>query len=250
MDNTNRFTGKAKEYTKSRPGYPKEFLDYLFTDIGFCSDSVIADIGSGTGKLTKELLRLGCIVYAVEPNFDMRETAERELGGFDKFNSLPGSAEKTGIADNSVDFVTVAQAFHWFDHKAFGAECRRILKTDGSVVLVWNMRDEKSGIVKANDIVCRKYCPKFTGFSGGINFDDEKISAFFGGEYNIKVFENNLSFDRDGFISRNLSSSYALSEGDKDYDEYISALNKIFDEYSDGEILIMPNITTVYVGRL
>ena len=50
MDNTNKFTGKAKVYADSRPGYPKEFIEYLKTSAGLRGGSVAADIGSGDGQ--------------------------------------------------------------------------------------------------------------------------------------------------------------------------------------------------------
>lgn len=65
------------------------------------------------------LLSRGATVYAVEPNFDMRETAKRELHGFVQFHAVAGSAEHTGLRDQSVDGVSVAQAFHWFDPMQF-----------------------------------------------------------------------------------------------------------------------------------
>ncbi|MDE5995582.1 MAG: class I SAM-dependent methyltransferase [Eubacterium sp.] len=119
MSNTNLFNGRAEVYTRGRPSYPKELIDELYTHYGVSSNSVIADIGSGTGKLSKQLLDKGSTVYAVEPNDDMRSIAENELSEYSKFISVSGNAEDTLLPDHSVDFITVAQAFHWFDIKKF-----------------------------------------------------------------------------------------------------------------------------------
>lgn len=95
------------------------------------AESTVADIGAGTGKWTARLLPLGCRICAVEPNGSMRREAERLLGGEPRLTLLGGSAEHTGLPDASVDCVTAAQAFHWFDRERFRAECRRILTPGG-----------------------------------------------------------------------------------------------------------------------
>ena len=125
--NEERFTGKADVYKKFRPSYPKELIDYLYSQVGFSQDSVIADIGSGTGIFSRLLLECGSQVYCVEPNDDMRQTAEKDLAGFRNFISVNAAAENTGLQEKSVHFVTAAQAFHWFDRQAYKLECQRIL---------------------------------------------------------------------------------------------------------------------------
>lgn len=92
------------------------------------------------------MLERGSTVYGVEPNTDMRRKAEKELCGFKKFFSIAASAENTGLKSDSVDIITSAQAFHWFDTLKFKQECRRILKSRGLVVLTWNTRDENDSV--------------------------------------------------------------------------------------------------------
>jgi len=110
--NEERFTGKADIYKKYRPSYPKELFDYLYSQVGFGKDSVIADIGSGTGIFSRLLLERGSKVCCVEPNGDMRQTAEKDLSQFENFVSVSGNDKNTGLQDKSVDFITAAQAFH------------------------------------------------------------------------------------------------------------------------------------------
>lgn len=250
--NENKFNGMGKIYSKYRSSYPFNFIDYLFTDVGISQNSIIADIGSGTGILTKQLLERGSKVYGIEPNSDMRIVAETNLKDFSKFTSVNGSAENTTIDDNRIDYIIVAQAFHWFDRERFKKECQRILKPEGKVILVWNSRDNKSELVIENYEVNRKYCPNFKGFSDGMygktNKDD--FSDFFNGKYETKVFINNLIFDMDGFIGRNLSSSYALKSNDVQYDNYINELKRIYKKHSKNGQLIMPNLTCSYVGNV
>ena len=148
MDNTNKFTGKSSAYASSRPKYAEQFIQYLKNSAGLGLESIVADIGSGTGILSSQLLDIGCTVIAVEPNDDMRNTAEKLLGGNERFNSVKGSAENTALEDYSVNYITVGQAFHWFDHKKFKAECKRILKPGGKVILVWNSRVSSNKMIK------------------------------------------------------------------------------------------------------
>ena len=249
--NENRFNNMGKIYAQFRPCYAQEFIGYLYSRVGLDKNSVIADIGSGTGILTRQLLEMGSRVFAVEPNTDMRSVAEADLGGFSGFVSVSGSAENTTLSDCSVDFITVAQAFHWFDMQRFKAECRRLLKPGGKVVLVWNSRDRTCELVRENDAVNKKYCPKFDGFSGGLRGadGDSDLKDFFAGDCEVKAFRNDLSFDEQGFIGRNLSSSYAPKDVDEHYHDYITELKALYEKFSRNGQLFMPNVTRSYAGR-
>lgn len=250
--NENKFDGMGNIYAKFRPNYPKAFIDFLFTDLDLPKNCVFADIGAGTGILTKQLLEKGAAVYAVEPNDDMRKVAENNLNEFSRFISVKGSAENTTLSDNSIDIITVAQAFHWFDRPKFKKECQRILKPQGKIVLVWNSRDNKSEPVMENDSINRKYCPNFKGFSGGMRgaTTEDDFSDFFSGEYTVKVFRNPLAYSKESFVGRNLSASYALKENDANYAAYVNELEKLFDKYSKDGILTMPNFTRCYFGTV
>lgn len=250
--NEHKFDGMGQVYAQFRPSYPQEFITYLYEEAGLQTDSVLADIGAGTGILTRQLLEQGNLVYAVEPNPDMRAVAEADLKGFENFVSVNGTAENTTLAENSVDGITVAQAFHWFDRPQFQKECRRILKSDGKVVLVWNSRDFESLLVQENDQVNRTYCPNFKGFIGGMRgaVDEGDFDDFFIGGYETKAFSHPLRFDKQGFIGRNLSASYALKADDPNYTAYIKELDALFEKYAVGNTLIMPNITRCYVGSV
>lgn len=250
MDSTKKFSKKAKFYTAGRPAYAKEFIDELYSEYGFTEQSVIADIGSGTGKLSKQLLDRGSTVYGVEPNGDMRKTAEKELGEYRRFSSIHGTDSYTGIEAHSVDFVTVAQAFHWFDLILFQKECRRILKKSGKVFLIWNIRDISWEINKKSVEIFSKYCPEFHGFSGGMSEDDGRIQKFFGNEYEKIEFENSLVYDKETFINRCLSGSYSLKKGDGNYEEYIKELEELYAAYEKDGRVVIGNTTVAYVGTV
>ena len=248
MDHTQIFNGKAGDYAFARPAYANALIDYLYARQGFAKKSVIADIGAGTGKFSRQLLDRGSFLFCVEPNDDMRAAAERELGTSQSFKAVNGTAAETTLADHCVDFVTAAQAFHWFDAALFRRECKRILKPGRKAVLVWNMRDRSAGVNQAVGAVYSRYCPGFHGFSGGMEQDDERIREFFSGRYEYVEFDHPLFYTKEKFISRSLSSSYSLKRGDDGYPRYVAALSALFDTYAEEGIVEVPNRTAAYLG--
>jgi len=123
-----------------RPGYPPEVLQLLRAKCGLRPEHIVADVASGTGIFTRLLLENGNSVFAVEPNAEMRERSLHELESYSRLVSIAGTAEDTTLRNESVDFVTAAQAAHWFDLTRARAEFERILKPHGWCVLVWNER--------------------------------------------------------------------------------------------------------------
>jgi SAM-dependent methyltransferase len=128
------FASAAEVYERARPSYPQEAIDWLVEQTELGAGRMVVDLGAGTGKLTRLLLPTGARVIAVEPIPEMRA-----LIGVGEV--LEGTAEAIPLPDGSTDLVTVAQAFHWFDHDRALPEIHRVLRERGILVLVWNMRD-------------------------------------------------------------------------------------------------------------
>ncbi len=251
MDTIKKFTGKADIYNKYRPNYPQVYINYLVSYNNLTSDKTIADIGSGTGVLTQQLLEKNLKVIAVEPNNDMRSIAEKRLNNNPNFVSINGTAENTGLRNESIDLITVGQAFHWFDKVKFRNECMRILKPNSNVALVWNSRDISSQLVEENAEVCKHICPLFKGFSGGIEETPDIFKQFFrDGKYEYYTFRNDIEYDLDSFIGRNLSASYAPKSADSNYKVFVEAVTELFIKYSKDKKIILPNITLSYIGKV
>lgn len=251
MDNSDKFTGRASVYKKYRPNYPDEYIDYLAEYNALDARSVIADIGSGTGVLSRQLLKRGFRVVCVEPNEDMRHAAEAELKDYPGFTSINGTAEHTGLAGKSACLITAVQAFHWFDTELFKAECKRVLKGGANVALVWNSRDESSPFVRENERIMKRFCPLFKGFSGGIDDTPEKFGTFFeNGAFERRVFRNDLQYDMNSFLGRTLSASYAPGAASPGYKSFVASLMELFEMYSQDGIVTMPNVTRSYIGRV
>jgi len=139
-DSTKRFSGRVDNYVRYRPRYPAAILEPLLADCRLTSDSIIADVGSGTGFLAELFLSNGNTVFGIEPNDEMREAGELFLKTFEKFRCVAGTAEATSLPEESVDIVAAGQAFHWFEREKCRREFQRILRRQGRVVLVWNDR--------------------------------------------------------------------------------------------------------------
>lgn len=127
-----RFSDRVQDYTRYRPSYPPALLDHL-AHYGLQPGAVVMDAGSGTGILSELLLDRGATVYAVEPNSPMREESVRRLGTRSGFHAVPATAEETGLPESSIDLITAAQAFHWFDVTATRSEWTRVLRPGGRV---------------------------------------------------------------------------------------------------------------------
>lgn len=251
MENTERFSGLADVYTMGRPSYARELFEFLYEEQGFSRRSVIADIGCGTGKFARGLLERGSLVYGVEPNEDMRKKACQELAAYETFRLVNGTDAATTLKGHSVDFITAAQAFHWFDGLLFREECRRILKERGMVFLVWNTRDPHSEVNQKSARIFARYCPDFKGFSGGMQKDDRKIREFFDGNYQCREFAHPLVYrEKHTFISRCLSASYSLKEGQEHYGEYMAELSELYETCAGAHGLTVENHTVVYFGRV
>jgi SAM-dependent methyltransferase len=248
LNTHNRFDGYANDYTIGRPQYADELIDHILEKSNLSGDFTIADIGSGTGKFTSQLLARGCEVYAVEPNDDMRNTAESELSSYKNFHSIKGDAENTRLADHSVDLITTAQAFHWFEVGKFRSECKRIVKENGKISLIWNVRDMSSPLNQELYEIYKKYCPRFIGFNGGIIKDDPRIKEFFVNGYEYISCMNPLTLDKEKFIKRSLSGSYSIKEGDRCYDEYIASIVEVFNRYCKQGYVTIPNSSVAYTG--
>lgn len=247
---TSRFSDRVGNYVRYRPGYPPEVLETLQLECGLTPQRVIADIASGTGIWTHVLLENGNPVFGVEPNKEMRETGERLLAKFPKFTSVAGTAEATTLPDASVDFVTAAQAAHWFNRAPARQEFVRILKPGGWLVLLWNERlTDSTKFLRDYEQLLLTY---------GTDYEDvrherttDAVNEFFDpAPYQERTFSLQQEFDYAGIEGRLLSSSYAPGPEHPNYAPMLRELRRIFDECAVGGRATFEYKTRVYFGRL
>lgn len=250
LDPTGRFSDRVENYIRYRPTYPKELINVLKKEHLISEYTVIADIGSGTGIFTKLLLKAGCTVYAVEPNDEMREAAEKILGWYPNFISINGQAEATTLGRRSVDMIAAAQAFHWFDAEETKWEFKRILKPTGSLVLVYNSRQiERTPFMKGYDQLLKKYCPDYEGIAQQyINLQQAK--DYFGTEEVTHfVCDNYQIFNFDGLKGRLLSSSYTPKKDQVGYQLLLDGLEALFEKHQENDQVQFTYETEMFYGK-
>jgi SAM-dependent methyltransferase len=247
---TTRFSDRVENYVRYRPGYPEEVLRVLEKDCGLTAQHVLADIASGTGIWTRMLLSNGNKVFGVEPNAEMRQAGERLLAEFERFTCVSGTAEATTLPGGSLDFVTAAQAAHWFDRERARREFVRIMKPGGWLVLLWNER------VTDSTPFLRDYEQLLLTF--GTDYEQvrherttDAVNEFFDpAPFQERVFDNRQEFDYEGLEGRLLSSSYAPGPEHPKYQAMLRELRRIFDQHAVAGRVAFDYKTRVYFGQL
>jgi SAM-dependent methyltransferase len=250
-DHTGRFSTRVADYVKYRPGYPPAVLRLLEGECGLAAASAVADVGSGTGILSELFLKNGNRVYGVEPNREMREAGERLLSAYPNFVSLDGRAEETTLDDESVEFVTAGQAFHWFDPPRARREFMRVLRPGGWVVLVWNdRRTSGTPFLEGYERLLLEYGTDYREVS--VKYAEESmLAALYGpGEVRTRSFDNEQVFDFDGLRGRLASSSYAPRPGHPNFDPMTRELEALFRRHERGGRVVVAYDTKVFYGRL
>jgi ubiquinone/menaquinone biosynthesis C-methylase UbiE len=247
---TSPFSDRVEKYIRYRPGYPAEALRVLQDECGLEPRHAIADIASGTGIWTRLLLENRNLVWGVEPNAEMRQAGERLLAGFPQFTSVAGTAEATMLADASVDFVTAAQAAHWFKREEARREFVRILKPSGWLVLLWNER------VTDRTPFLRDYEQLLLTF--GTDYKDVRherttavVNEFFDpAPFQERVFAIRQEFDYAGVEGRLLSSSYAPGPEHPRHAAMLAELRRLFETHNVEGHVAFEYKTRVYFGRV
>lgn len=212
-----RFSDRVEDYIKYRPRYQPEIIEALKTACGLRPEHVIADVGCGTGFSAEPFLQNGNRVIGIEPNREMREAGEHYLHPYNNFEMREASAEHTGLADASVDFVLAGQAFHWFRIPETRAEFARIVKPEGWVVLIWHDRGiEGTPFLLAYEEFLHRHAIDYDRVQHRQVANPEVVGKFFAPqEMQFISLRAQQRFDLDGLRGRLLSSSYIPREGER-----------------------------------
>ncbi|MFX1390694.1 MAG: class I SAM-dependent methyltransferase [Promethearchaeota archaeon] len=252
QDPKKRFSNRVEKYIKYRPNYPQDIIQFLKKEEILRSNSVIADIGSGTGILSELFLKEGNKVYGIEPNFDMRDAGDKLLGKYSTFSSLEGSAENTRLEDNSIDIITAGQSFHWFNLDKSRMEFKRILKPEGWVILIWNRR---KNLTNRFLIEYEKFLLEYGTDYQAIEKSKLDFDKFFSRNnnkepYNKINFDNYQIFDYEGLKGRLLSTSYIPLNDDPKYTNMLLDLRKLYDKFQKNGYIKFEYDTEVIYGQL
>ncbi len=244
------FSGKTEAYAKHRPTYPKEVLEVLSDKYQFNSKMFVADIGSGTGILSRMFLENGNTVTCVDPSDEMLDKAREELKEFPNVQFVRGHAESTGLKDGSVNLIAAGQSFHWFKPDKAKVEFKRILRGPNVVAMIWNDREESINSFNAEyERICRKYSPKYHS-TGSMSVSEEAISDFFGWSHDYYEFKNNQELDLDGIIGRYSSASYSIPKSDENYRSLVTEFTEAFSAFSSNNKVTLKYNTRMFVGHL
>jgi ubiquinone/menaquinone biosynthesis C-methylase UbiE len=251
VDSKERFSDRVDDYVRYRPGYPLELRDLFVRVCRLGPGRVVADVGSGTGILSRTLLATGARVIGVEPNSPMRGAAERAFSEDANFVSLAGSAEATTLEDASVDAIAAGQAFHWFDPSAARIEFARVLRAGGYVVLAWNRRKD-SPLDRDYEAMLDELAPDYAHVRARDRASSGPgLEAFFAPSAVTFVrFDNEQRFDEEGLRGRLASSSYAPRPGEANHGAIMERLGKIFQIHAVGGVVTFLYDTEVWYGRL
>ena len=246
-----RFSDRVDDYVAYRPGYPVALLELLERECGLRASAAVADVGSGTGKLTGLLLPRAARVYAVEPNGPMRAAAERLLGGRPGFQSVDGRAEATGLPTGSVALVTAGQAFHWFQPEPTRAEFRRILVPEGFVALIWNSRfEEDSPYIAEYEQFLRQYSVDYDRADHRRTTPRVAVAAFFADStLRDAEFPNPQVLDLAAVQGAYRSASYAYRPDHPRHAEAMARLAELFQRHQSGGRVTSPLRCRVFWGR-
>lgn len=245
-----RFSSRVENYARYRPGYPSAIVDLLRNECGLTERSVIADIGSGTGKLSELFLENGNRVIGIEPNEDMRAVAESTFTGSENFQSIDGTAESTTLDAASVDFVIAGQAFHWFEPPKAKEEFKRILTANGWVVVIWNERQiDTTPFLRAYEQLLLTYG---TDYSEVRHENAEPVvNEFFAPRIpKLVQFPNRQEFDFQALRGRLCSSSYTPEPSSPSFQPMLAELEVIFNKFQEAGRVRFEYDTRVFYERL
>ncbi|GAC1542590.1 MAG: class I SAM-dependent methyltransferase [Candidatus Velthaea sp.] len=229
MKGAERFSAHAEDYAESRPGYGHDVVAFVLAGSG--AQPIVADLGAGTGISARIMAAYGARVIAIEPNAEMRaHMRPRRAVRFER-----AAAERTGLADQSVDVATAFQAFHWFANDEALAEIRRIVRPRGSASLVANERDESDPVAAAYGELARRFA-----------IDDTEAQRTRALEYfkrlpgtsSIREFKNSQTLDRAGLQRYTCSVSYFPHAGPAAEDLRREVDTLFFDHAKDGFVHI------------
>lgn len=230
LDPTSRFDNRAELYAKYRPSYPSEAIDAVLEGLNRQGKIIAADIGAGTGIVSRILAERGVRVQAIEPNEDMRAAAQSH----ELISWVEGTAESTSLPDRNVDLVTSCQAWHWFEPVASCVEVARILKPGGRLALLWY--DDKPGDEPSERYrqIVRPGAVETFGIHAVEQWEPSLAPPFDAVEREERVFDYSYKLDLEGLIGRARSASYVPHEG-PDAKRLVEEMKELHREHADSD---------------
>jgi len=243
------YTKKAGNYARFRPEYAPEAISAFVDAAELTHDSVVVDIGSGTGLLTRHLLDHFDTVYAVEPTLEMRQIAEGDLSGRNGFNSVAAQAENTTLPESTAQVIAVGQAIHWFNPELALPEFQRI-STPGTWLLLTNIKSTDESLNQALDTI-------FTADHGLLPKANQPHSDlvpkdyyFREGKYTTTQFPHSMNESWESFLGGIGTAAFAPDEDNPGYPDFVDATRQVFNQFSSHGVLTWHIATETSFGYL
>lgn len=239
------YTAEAITYKEGRPDYPHQVIDWLKNDLALSNNASVIDLGSGTGKFIPYLQAVTNNIVAIEPVAAMQEQL---LEIFPNILIKAGTAERMPIADQSVDAVVCAQSFHWFANRRALQEISRVLKPEGKLALVWNVRDESVDWVAALSAITNPFegdTPRYYTMQWRKLFPNDLFS-------DLQLTEATNDFQgtvEDVIIKRTLSVSFIAKLPQSEQDKVIHKVKELISKticLTDKAHVIFPYVTKMF----
>ena len=236
------------DYAAHRPSYPDAVVEAVCAAIGGAGGAWAADIGAGTGIFTRQLAERGIRVIAIEPSTSMLGQMDERL--VSRVRRVAGTAERTALADASVDLVTFAQSFHWVNPPYALAEIGRILGQGGVLALVWNNRDMRVEFVRAFEQMIEKWNPAYRCEYRRQDWAGKVAATGLFTPLELTTYESNWRMPQEGFIGFTRSASYirnVLSRDDRPrFEEEVRSLLREFFGAND---CVVPLVSELWLCR-
>jgi len=235
------FDAWATDYDRYRPTYPQALFDHVASRLALPRDAVVADVGAGTGKAARQMARRGWRVIAIEPGEGMLEIVQARAAD-EKLDieARLAPAEDTGLRDASVDLVTAAQAFHWFDKPRAVAEMARIV-------------DRSEFLAAYTDLVARYVPDEHVDKRAQTDEPSSARELAYAGYFDVddrEVIQHDVVMTRDEFVAYVFTASYVrlfvTAENQSRLRDEVSSL--VDRSFPDGRAVV-PYDVDVYVGK-
>lgn len=240
------YASKAEKYAKYRWDYAPGAIAAIFSMVGLTDQTVLADLGAGTGILTRHFVGRAKLVYAIEPGQAMRAQLEKTLAGHPLCQISDRRAEQTGLPDHSIDLITVGQAIHHFEPQPARTEFRRILKPGGWLALLRNYGTD--------EVYAQAVEPLYKNFSAPDLYERVTRGSadfYFGpARFQTLRFPFEFALDWEHFLGAALSSALTPDEHSPDYGAFESKARDVFDSLSVAGLVKSTGETELLLGKI
>lgn len=235
------FGAQAQYYEAGRPEYPFDAVAWML-DILPAGAQRVADVGAGTGKLTRAIAHApGAQIIAIDPDPAMLATLRENVPGVPTFL---GTAESLPLPDDSLDAVVLGQAWHWVEPARASAEIGRVMRGDGALGLIWNIRDERAGWVRDLSRIMHRSAAEEALAAG-----DPEVGAPFG-SLESEVWEWSRPMTREQLHRMAASRSAVIAAAPGEQESIHREMDALFDslEFADG-VIDLPYVTKAFRAR-